>query len=188
MSVFEIYRLFIQREMLIYEKLNMLKRYAELCQGLVWVPREADLPAIIARKYLPGLSYELVSKTDNLVLKKPTKFYDNGFMEVFQMIVDTYGIPSYKEINPAVFTVISFPFLFGVMFGDIMHGTVLFVFSMWLLFANRKDPNSLAGQMAPVRYIFILMAAFALFCGFVYNDFTSMATQIFGEGCWSEKG
>jgi len=33
----------------------------------------------------------------------------------------------YKEINPAVFAMVTFPFLFGVMFGDIGHG------GMWLI-------------------------------------------------------
>ena len=32
------------------------------------------------------------------------------------------GMARYKEFNPAVFSVTTFPFLFGVMFGDIGHG------------------------------------------------------------------
>ena len=102
--------------------------------------------------------------------------------------MDTYGIPSYKEANPAVFTVISFPFLFGVMFGDIYHGAILLVFSIWLLFASKKDPNSLAAQLDQVKYIFTLMGIYSLFCGFIYNDFTSMGTEIFGDSCWEEDG
>jgi V-type H+-transporting ATPase subunit a len=39
--------------------------------------------------------------------------------------VSTYGIPNYKEVNPSVFAIVTFPFLFGVMFGDIGHGAVL---------------------------------------------------------------
>jgi V-type H+-transporting ATPase subunit a len=31
----------------------------------------------------------------------------------------------YKEVNPAVFAIVTFPFLFGVMFGDIGHGLLL---------------------------------------------------------------
>lgn len=33
-----------------------------------------------------------------------------------------------------------------------------------------------------------LMGIFALFCGLIYNDFTSMTTMIFGESCWIEEG
>lgn len=38
--------------------------------------------------------------------------------------MNIYGIPRYREINPGVFAVITFPFLFGVMFGDILHGSL----------------------------------------------------------------
>ena len=33
----------------------------------------------------------------------------------------------YQEANPAMFTAITFPFLFGMMYGDIGHGSVLTV-------------------------------------------------------------
>jgi V-type H+-transporting ATPase subunit a len=53
------------------------------------------------------------------------------------MIVDTYGIPSYKEVNPAVFTIATFPFLYGVMFGDIGHGTIMACVGLFLIFRNQ---------------------------------------------------
>jgi V-type H+-transporting ATPase subunit a len=102
------------------------------------------------------------------------------------MVVDTYGVPSYKEVNPAYFTAVTFPFFFGVMFGDIMHGTLLFLFGIYLCFAKQK-PGSLAETLSIMRYFFLLMGFFALFCGFVYNDLSSMPTQIFGEGCYRDK-
>jgi V-type H+-transporting ATPase subunit a len=57
----------------------------------------------------------------------------NHFISVFQQIVDTYGVPSYKEINPAIFTQVTFPFLFGVMFGDIGHGLLILIPSLIML-------------------------------------------------------
>ena len=67
----------------------------------------------------------------------PTHFRTNEFIAPFQQIVDTYGVPSYKEVNPALFTMVSFPFLFGVMYGDAGHGGILFGLGIFLcLFAD----------------------------------------------------
>ena len=54
--------------------------------------------------------------------------------------MDTYGVPRYGEINPGLFTITTFPFLFGVMFGDILHGTLLFLFGNFIKF-NRFHPS-----------------------------------------------
>lgn len=47
--------------------------------------------------------------------------------------MDTYGVPRYREINPGIFAIIFFPFLFGVMFGDIAHGMVILLLGVYLL-------------------------------------------------------
>ena len=50
--------------------------------------------------------------------------------------MNTYSVPKYGEVNPAVFTAVTFPFLFGVMFGDVMHGTMLIAFSIAICFSK----------------------------------------------------
>ena len=63
----------------------------------------------------------------------PTHFYTNKYTYAFQELVNTYGMPRYREINPALFAAATFPFLFGVMYGDIGHGTLLALASFCLV-------------------------------------------------------
>lgn len=60
----------------------------------------------------------------------PTYFRLNEFTAPFQNIVSTYGVPKFKEVNPAYFSIITFPFLFGVMFGDVGHGFIFFALGL----------------------------------------------------------
>ena len=39
--------------------------------------------------------------------------------------MDAYGVAKYKEINPGIYTIVTFPFLFAVMFGDAGHGILM---------------------------------------------------------------
>mmetsp|Transcript_8979 Transcript_8979/g.10301 ORF Transcript_8979/g.10301 Transcript_8979/m.10301 type:complete len:860 (+) Transcript_8979:48-2627(+) len=113
----------------------------------------------------------------------PTYFETNKFTEVYQLIVDTYGVPRYQEANPAVFYVITFPFLFGVMFGDIGHGVLLFVFSCFIISKERELENQKLDEMTALlyngRYMLILMGFFSAYCGLLYNDYFAMGLKLF---------
>lgn len=104
------------------------------------------------------------------------------------MVVDNYAVPSYKEINPAIFTIISFPFLFGVMYGDVGHGSVLLAVSVFLIFFGQRLVNNFEDlkDLYEFRYMLFMMAFFSVFCGFMYNDFMSLPLNLF-ESCYNPK-
>lgn len=44
----------------------------------------------------------------------------------------------YQEANPGCFTIVTFPFLFAVMFGDWGHGICLLLGALYLVLNERK--------------------------------------------------
>lgn len=110
----------------------------------------------------------------------PTFFRTNDFISSFQKIVDTYGVASYKEINPVPFYMITFPFLFGVMFGDIGHGGILFMLGLIMILIADWDSMK-KSDMKGIRdiwYLITMMGFFSFFIGFLYNDFMSIPLQL----------
>lgn len=159
-------------------------------EGEVWIPKEKFEKV---RSQLRGLGKEFHDATfhDGEEAKEtvPTYFRSNEFIFPFQEIVNTYGVPRYQEANPALFTIVTFPFLFGVMFGDIGHGLLLLLFASYLCF-NRDEliaNNSALKPAIKARYLLLLMGFFAFFAGWMYNDFLSIPINIFGT-CYINKG
>ena len=67
----------------------------------------------------------------------PTYFQTDKLTNSFQEIVNAYGIARYREVNPTVFTIMTFPFLFAVMFGDIGHGFLMLIFALYLVLGEK---------------------------------------------------
>jgi len=105
----------------------------------------------------------------------------NKFTAVMQTIVDTYGTPRYQEANPAYLTIVTFPFFFGMMFGDMGHGSLLFAAASYMIFNAENLKNSMFSILLPARYLFLLMGFGSFYAGFIYNEFFAMSTNFFGS-------
>uniref|UniRef100_A0A8C8A7B0 V-type proton ATPase subunit a n=1 Tax=Oryzias sinensis TaxID=183150 RepID=A0A8C8A7B0_9TELE len=156
----------------------------------VWCP-VSDIPTL--RRSLEDGSKKSGSNVSSFVNRipttdtPPTLIRTNKFTSGFQNIVDAYGVGTYREVNPAPFTVITFPFLFAVMFGDLGHGAIMALFAGWMVFYenNRKlknTRNEIWNTFFEGRYIILMMGIFSIYTGLIYNDCFSKSLNIFGSG------
>merc|ERR1712157_124693 len=79
----------------------------------------------------------------------------------------------------------TFPFLFGIMYGDIGHGLFLFVAGIWLCWNEDKLGKERMGEMAgglfSGRYMITMMGFFGIYAGTIYNDMFSLSINLFGS-------
>lgn len=179
---YSIYKLYFEQQRLIYTNLGKCILRENFIDGRVWIPKNKliDVQTTLNNLFKDQenrLNASLTDIENEPNFNPPTLILVNEFTLIPQLIVDTFGIPRYKEINPGYFTIITFPFLFGVMFGDIGHSLFLFCFSIYLLINNKtlsKSTNSMIQTLAQARYFFLLMSFFSFYCGLLYNDFLSV--------------
>jgi V-type H+-transporting ATPase subunit a len=199
----------VRKEKLIYQTMNLfnydVRRKTLIAEG--WCPTRDITMIQLALRHateesgtnMPPILHELrTNKTP------PTFNRTNKFTEGYQTLMDTYGIATYQEVNPGLMAVITFPFLFAVMFGDIGHGVIIFVAGVLMISFERQmakaDLGEIVGQfylyvldnsliyivtdfaLSSGRYIILLMGLFSIYTGFMYNDIFSKTLHIWHSG------
>ncbi|HCK66201.1 MAG TPA: hypothetical protein DHW49_08030 [Anaerolineae bacterium] len=97
----------------------------------------------------------------------PVALNENKWLRPFKELLTTYGRPSYGEFDPTILLAISFPLLYGAMFGDIGQGLVMM----------------LAGYLAHNRIALKALQSIGLlfvYCGISVTFFGVMYGSIFG--------
>eukprot|EP00242_Pyramimonas_sp_CCMP2087_P004638 CAMPEP_0198211454 /NCGR_PEP_ID=MMETSP1445-20131203/23973_1 /TAXON_ID=36898 /ORGANISM="Pyramimonas sp., Strain CCMP2087" /LENGTH=838 /DNA_ID=CAMNT_0043885717 /DNA_START=197 /DNA_END=2713 /DNA_ORIENTATION=+ len=179
----------VSREKAVYHTLNKLSidvtRKCLIAEG--WCPtvaRRRIVDAIDRATYQSSAQVNTIFKELNTKEMPPTFFQTNKVTEVFQDIVEAYGVARYREVNPAVFTIVTFPFLFAVMFGDLGHGLLMLLVGAFLVIYEKKlsnVDNEIFNMVYAGRYCILLMSMFSIYTGILYNEVFSMPMTLFGE-------
>lgn len=112
---------------------------------------------------------------------QPTNFEPSEFSKSFQDLTNVFGVPKYRELNPAIFMIFTFPFLFGAMFGDVLHGLILLLVSgILILFRDKLDKKCGVFQIIlEGRFVVLACSFFAVWFGLLYGDFGSLPVALF---------
>ncbi|KAF2737096.1 V0/A0 complex, 116-kDa subunit of ATPase [Polyplosphaeria fusca] len=130
-----------------------------------------------------GLSVPTIVNQIKTTKTPPTYFKTNRFTLAFQTIIDAYGTIKYREVNPALPTIVTFPFLFAVMFGDFGHGVIITTVSVAMIYFERKLLRSKLDELFSMifygRYIVFMMGIFSMYTGLLYCDAFSKELPLF---------
>ncbi|WBY59283.1 V-type proton ATPase subunit a [Plasmodium yoelii yoelii] len=198
-SLIEEWKLFCKKERHIYNNLNYFEGSDITLRCDCWYSAndEEKIRHILMNKSSNDLVSALLLSDKLLTpnISPPTYIKTNEFTSTYQSMVDTYGIPRYGEINPAISTIVTFPFLFGIMYGDVGHGICIFLFALFLIIVHNRmknkdnsssssgngdeNNNEMLNMLFNGRYMLLLMGFFAVYAGLLYNDFFSMPLNLF---------
>jgi V/A-type H+-transporting ATPase subunit I len=132
-----------------------------------WIPAH-DAPGVgeRLRKLTRGRSViELTVPQDASKEEVPTLLKHSGLLRPFGMLMSSYGVPNYRELEPTIFVAVSYVLMFGIMFGDWGHGATLAVLGIAAL---------LTGKTGKVRDMGVLLTSCGLssvLFGIIYGSF-----------------
>ncbi len=135
------------------ERILRLRRDVEISlKELQWVNRMARTEQVFfIEAYLPSrmvseikergkelnlyiIEEELINRRSENAEKAPTKLNNLSLFRPFEFLIKTYGVPSYRGIDPTIPTTVTFLLMYGLMFGDFGHGLVLILLGVGLCF------------------------------------------------------
>jgi V/A-type H+/Na+-transporting ATPase subunit I len=82
----------------------------------------------------------------------PTLLRSTRLAGPFHVLVDTYGVLPYSDVDPTAFAALAFIVMFGMMFGDVGHGALLILLGLVLARVRR-------GRLAVFRPAWPLVVA-----------------------------
>ena len=153
-------------------------RYTYVITG--WVPRD-DLEELT--QSLRFASKEILIETlptsrSGHNANVPVALLNNKYLKPFQMLVNTYARPRYGELDPTILMAITFPLIYGAMFGDLGQGLVLLL--VGLLVNSGKFMKSMKSLGLLIAYCGASAAIFGVMYGSVFGFEGEHFTETFG--------
>ena len=108
----------------------------------------------------------------------PVALENPSSLKAFQNLVTNYGYPRYGELDPTLLLALTFPLVFGFMFGDVGHGLLLTLLGLLLISRRVHALHALANLGAVLTACGVTSTLF----GFLYGSIFGFETVL--EALW----
>ena len=157
----------IYSRVLLEERIENLKDHAAISEHFFyfsgWIPEvetekiKQKLEEVCSRVIVVFAEVDEVPKR----VVPPTKLKNSWILKPFELLVNLYGVPNYKELDPTIFLGLTYLILFGAMFGDVGQGAILFL-AGWMI--RKKESLRTSGE------IMLRIGLSSVFFGFMYGS------------------
>ncbi len=153
------------------ERLNALEealkgRYLIVLEG--WVPA-SSINAL--RKGLESRVKHLFIREVKTDREPPTKMRNPRIFRVYEMITRIYGVPNHREFDPTPIITYSLTIFFGLMFADVVYGSIMLFIVNYLLEKTGFIDNPYSEGYRMFKKLFTCLACSSIFFGFLSNSF-----------------
>ncbi len=131
-----------------------------------WVPsRKYDEIVKELQESTGGLAYVTKIEEETKEEDIPIELENPVPARPFELLIDTFATPKYREIDPSILIFITFPLFYAIMLGDVGYGIIVAVLAV--VIKNKFK----TGGLNALAVILFLSAVFSVVFGVIYGEF-----------------
>jgi V/A-type H+-transporting ATPase subunit I len=182
-------------EILAYnEQLLLEEKYLQIENSVRVTKRNTTVWGWISTKSIKNFTKKTDNFTENNALVEitkpvfeeseyPTKTSFPRVIKIFDSLVSAYGVPGYKEFNPAIILTIFYPIIFGIMFADVGHGLIFTLVGVYGLTLQNKRLDSggfmdeLKGYFKSGAMLIIISGVVSMIFGVIFGSYLGITHE-----------
>jgi len=150
-------------------------KYVTLVEG--WVPEKSIEPVICELKENVD-SVFIDTREPELTEEPPTKLKNPAPLKPFQVVVNLFAVPRYREWDPTPIIAYSFAFFFGLMLSDVVYAAGIILGTRFFLSRLVDDPESEGFKL--FQRILYISSSVGLVSGLLTGTYLGNFYEFFG--------
>ncbi len=148
-------------------------RTAFFIEGWVQKSNSEAIGKILEEKYEAAVEMEETMETDD----EPVILHNNKFSESVEGVLESYGLPQHKKVDPTFVMSIFYVFFFGMMLSDAAYGMIMSIACGIVLLKFKRIPSGMKKTMK----LFFSCGLSTVFWGFMFGGFFGDAIDVIAK-------